>query len=62
MLLIMIIIINNMNGVLVKKRIAVIACNNIGVGGVLEEDIKCLGEMEQGLPGCRGSLEGVVIG
>jgi hypothetical protein len=48
---------------MVKKRIAVVACNNIGVkGGLLEEDIKCLGEMEQGLPGCRGSLEGVVIG
>jgi hypothetical protein len=33
LLLIMKIIINKMNGVMVKKRIAVIACNNIGVEG-----------------------------
>jgi hypothetical protein len=35
LLLIMKIIINKVNDVMVKKRIAVIACNNIGVGGVI---------------------------
>jgi hypothetical protein len=35
LLLIMTIIINKMNGVMVKKRIAVIAYNNIGVEGVM---------------------------